>query len=223
MYNTGGAKIFYVDGIKFHLDERTGYYGGYISKGDRKVRLHRYVWEKYNGAIPSGYHVHHKDKNKNNNEIENLVLLSSSEHLKLHGEIKSEQERELMRENIARNALPKAKEWHGSEDGIEWHRVHGAKVAQKLKNVRIEKICKCCGKSFFDNGFNKADFCGNNCKSKWRRIQGYDDETRICTVCGKKFTTNKYGKIKTCSRSCGSSLSQRTRKAEIRPETSRKG
>lgn len=47
--------------------------------------LHRDVYEYHTGKeIPSGYIVHHKDGNKCNNEFDNLELLSSSEHTKLH-------------------------------------------------------------------------------------------------------------------------------------------
>ena len=218
MYNTNGKKIFYVDGIKFHLDEKTGYYGGYVSKGDRKIRLHRYIWEKYNGEIPKGYHIHHKDKNKFNNNIENLEMLTASEHEKLHELLRSENEIIVRKQNLEKYARPKANEWHGSEDGRKWHKKQGFEVAKKLKNIKIEKICKYCGKQFFDNGFNKASFCGNNCKSKWRRKEGLDDVEKICAICGKTFKANKYDKVKTCSKDCGKILSCKTRKSQKNKE-----
>ena len=195
MYNTNGKKIFYVDGIKFHLDEKTGYYGGYVSKCDKKIRLHRYVWEKYNGEIPKGYHIHHKDKNKFNNNIENLEMLTASEHEKLHELLRSENEIIARKQNLENYARPKANEWHGSEDGRKWHKKQG-----------------------FDNGFNKASFCGNNCKSKWRRKEGLDDVERICAICGKTFNANKYDKVKTCSKDCGKILSCKTRKSQKNKE-----
>lgn len=48
------------------------------------VREHRFVWEKYRGAIPKGMVVHHKDENKLNNKIRNLELLTRGEHQRLH-------------------------------------------------------------------------------------------------------------------------------------------
>lgn len=47
-------------------------------------QLHRCVWEKYNGTIPKGYHIHHINKIKTDNRIENLLCLSNSDHHKLH-------------------------------------------------------------------------------------------------------------------------------------------
>lgn len=52
--------------------------------GTKGVRYHRYLWEKHNGKIPEGYVIHHKDGNKLNNNLDNLQLMSSKEHAKLH-------------------------------------------------------------------------------------------------------------------------------------------
>lgn len=50
-----------------------------------KLRLaHHIVWESVNGPIPDGMEIHHIDENKKNNDIENLMLLSYSDHQKMH-------------------------------------------------------------------------------------------------------------------------------------------
>ena len=46
--------------------------------------LHRLIYEDEFGPIPQGFVVHHLDGNKQNNEINNLVLLSISEHHSMH-------------------------------------------------------------------------------------------------------------------------------------------
>jgi hypothetical protein len=69
------------DGMKWSLS--SGYFRGY-SRKNNKVLLHRYIWKKYNGPIPKGMWVHHKDENKLNNDINNLQLISPSEHCSLH-------------------------------------------------------------------------------------------------------------------------------------------
>jgi hypothetical protein len=56
-----------------------GYYEN-VSQG----RLHRRIFEFYYGTIPEGYDVHHNDEDKDNNEIDNLVLLSHGAHSILH-------------------------------------------------------------------------------------------------------------------------------------------
>jgi hypothetical protein len=48
------------------------------------VREHHLVWERHNGRpVPPGHVVHHKDGNRTNNNIENLQLMMTGEHIGL--------------------------------------------------------------------------------------------------------------------------------------------
>ena len=69
---------------------------GYINKkgykiitffGKRKME-HRKVYEDNFGKIPEGFDIHHQDGNKLNNNLNNLHLMTKSEHTKLHWEEK---------------------------------------------------------------------------------------------------------------------------------------
>jgi hypothetical protein len=66
----------FYDGHKFSLRNH-GYYER--TTGDREL-MHRYVWAKNNGAIPIGYDIHHINRNKADNTIENLELIDHREH-----------------------------------------------------------------------------------------------------------------------------------------------
>ena len=56
-----------------------------ISSGPNQGKLlHRLIYEENFGPIPEGFHIHHLDNDKNNNALENLVLISKSNHHKLH-------------------------------------------------------------------------------------------------------------------------------------------
>ena len=195
-----GEKFQYFNNVKFTRDDHTGYY---LNSTLRK-RMHRYVWEYYNGDIPKGFQIHHIDHDKSNNDISNLEMISKTNHMKLHSNEHVHEHYNEMIENLKKYARPKANEWHGSEKGIEWHKQHYEEMKEKLYTER-EFTCKQCGKKFIST-YISPKFCSNNCKSKWRRENGLDDETRECCICGKKFTVNKYSKTKTCSRECAAKL-----------------
>lgn len=58
---------------------------GYYRKTDgNRSWLHQDVWRFHGGEIPDGWHIHHKDKDKSNNSIENLECLSPSDHAQIH-------------------------------------------------------------------------------------------------------------------------------------------
>ncbi len=47
-------------------------------------REHRLVWEEAYGPIPEGYHIHHKNGDGLDNDLDNLELLSASDHVRRH-------------------------------------------------------------------------------------------------------------------------------------------
>ena len=55
-------------------------------KGHRYRPEHILVWEAANGPIPEGHIVHHINSIKNDNRLENLEVISRSEHRHRHGE-----------------------------------------------------------------------------------------------------------------------------------------
>ena len=49
-----------------------------------RVLEHRFVWEQAHGPIPVGYVIHHRNDVKTDNRLENLALLTNSQHRSLH-------------------------------------------------------------------------------------------------------------------------------------------
>lgn len=189
------------NGLKFNKDDKTGYYLSTTNVNGKRKRLHRYVWECNYGEIPKGYHIHHIDKDKGNNSIENLELIKAGRHSRLHlTELATDEFKEKRKVNIKENALPKAIEWHKSEEGRKWHREHYKKGLGQMEKEIFQ--CDYCGKEFQSISMGRNRFCSNKCKSAWRRKSGIDDEERICVICNNKFITNKYSKAKTCSGRC---------------------
>ncbi len=69
------------DGFGIWYDKK-GYPTIYINC--KNIKLHIYIWEKVNGKKPTGMQVHHKDNNKKNWNIDNLELVTQSDHFKIH-------------------------------------------------------------------------------------------------------------------------------------------
>lgn len=184
-------------GVRFCRDDKTGYY----LNTTLHIRAHRFVWERHKGPIPDGMHIHHIDGDKSNNEIDNLELMSPSDHLSMHMKewVADPEYKARMDQNLD-NIRHLTKEWHSSEEGLEWHRQHGINVFQNIQP--IEFICEECGKDFKAKPLGVNKFCSNACKSAYRRRMGFDDVERVCLNCSTKFTTNKYTKNVTCSRPC---------------------
>lgn len=130
-------------------------------------RLHRTVWEHHNGVIPKGYHVHHKDGNRCNNDISNLILMQGSQHLSDH--MQAEERKNQSKESLKR-AVAVAPAWHHSEEGKKWHSEHG-KNAWKNRQL-LTYVCTYCGNQFSTRnvyGKHQNHFCHNNCKAAFRR------------------------------------------------------
>lgn len=73
--NNGRIGAHITDNGRLRLN-KSGKWGGRL--------VHDLIWEKYNGAIPEGYQVHHIDHNPLNNHIENLQLVDQLTHKRIH-------------------------------------------------------------------------------------------------------------------------------------------
>lgn len=160
------------------------------------------------GQIPDGYDVHHKDHDKANNEINNLIAMPSERHQSIHCTEMVYRDMEHTRQHL-NSIRGKASEWHGSSAGREWHKEHYEKVKCKL-HVKHEYVCENCGKHFVSTQTNSR-FCSNACKSAWRRKSGIDDVERVCIVCGSNFIVNKYSATQTCGSKCSGVWKRRGR------------
>ena len=193
------SEYIIVDGIKFYKTV-AGYYFGQIN--NKPIRLHRYIWSKYNGDIPKGYDIHHKDHDKTNNSIDNLEILSRHKHHSSH--MKEPGRIAQIIDCLNNAARPKAVEWHKSNAGKEWHKQQYEISLGNKWGKTVQKTCEVCGNSFLVSPLvaYKSRFCSNKCKSYYRRHSGKDDIEAVCIICGKTFKTNKYAPARTCSQSC---------------------
>lgn len=68
------------------INKATGYRtcSVFVDGRGTNVYAHRLVWNYFNGPIPSGLEVNHKDRDKSNNHPDNLEVISHAQNIK-HG------------------------------------------------------------------------------------------------------------------------------------------
>lgn len=188
---------------------RVYYTPGVADKQKGIQALHQEVWKATHGPIPDGFHIHHRDHNPLNNDLSNLECISALEHHHHHGASQDTKERLASPEWLAHlvNIRELTKSWHGSPEGLEWHRKHGFEVA--ARQPILAGTCEQCGNAFLSK--RPERFCSNKCKSAARRDSGVDNESRTCGLCGKPFEVNKYARKNYCSRSCASKVGRARR------------
>lgn len=178
----------------------------YYSARDHDL-LHRAVYRGSHGDIPTGYHVHHIDFDPFNNDPGNLIALSPSEHARVHPGFDRQTPEWL--EHLA-EIRPMSAEWHGSEEGLAWHREHGRKTWDSREPTTLGVTCTDCGgeiSTFFPEreGEGGIRFCSRRCINRYNeRTKRYHKDVE-CPVCGTPFKQRR-GSPKSCSRTCGAVL-----------------
>lgn len=150
----------FFNGKNYWKDKSSGYYRNAQVKPHS---LHRQVWIYHNGEIPKGLVIDHINRDKDDNQIDNLRLVTPS----VNNKNVSEEVRQKRKKHM-QTIIEKAKDWHKSKEGREWHRKHGVEAYQKRKPIK--KICAHCGKVYYTTQYSeRVRFCGQNCKMKARR------------------------------------------------------
>ena len=146
---------------------------------------HRYVYVRLKGPLKDGYHIHHVDNDKINNDPSNLEQLTSSEHCAIHSStpehlahlrrisnrIPSPRATEIL---ISVNKQRAGDAHHTRQPGYwtsERRQRNGEVFARHEKASEKSKQCEGCGAEFI--GCWKRSFCCRNCKARaWRRRKG---------------------------------------------------
>lgn len=193
------------NGCVFTKDKKTGYYLSTKNiYNNKRIRLHRYVWICENGDIPEGFDVHHKDEDKDNNDISNFELIPGRKHQKYHINKVMLTEYQKRKKRFMETAHRAACEWHGTKEGREWHKKHWVNSMGKHINEKVKKICVVCGKEYETQLAHQENsaYCSKKCKAKYRRDNKLDHIEKVCVVCGNTFMDSKYENKKTCSKDC---------------------
>jgi hypothetical protein len=95
------------------------------------MQNYRSIWKKHFGEIPKDengqtYEIHHIDRNRNNNSIDNLMCVSKDEHIEIHFKAK---------EYAAAYAILKRKKGVSKKDFTGWK--HSEETKNKISSSLI--------------------------------------------------------------------------------------
>lgn len=105
-----------------------------VSVGGKNFQEHRLVWEENFGKIPEGCVVHHIDGDRKNNNIDNLAIMASGAHTRLH--------------NLG------VEPWN---KGIKYGLTEAYKKANKNRKENYLKICKIAYEMYEYEGVKQHD------------------------------------------------------------------
>lgn len=182
------------------------------------------MWEVLVGDIPDGYDVHHKDDDKENNDLSNFELLPSKEHVSGHSKVRANTEewrdkwKEIRQKGSDSHKRPEERKKQSERSKQQWA---NRKANEKPSII----ICSVCGSQKETYYPAKTTFCSRKCKAKAQRKRfreehgyGYDKHIRsnrvkprpepkqkstiICSICRKEKETHLPEQTKFCSRAC---------------------
>lgn len=116
-----------------------------------KFYYHRVVWEYFNGEIPEGYEINHKNEDKTDNRLSNLELLSHKDNINYGS----------CRKNISKSRSKKVLQY--SLDGKLIGEYNSVKEAAEKNGICKTCICDCCNGKYrsknnsYKNSFWKYD------------------------------------------------------------------
>lgn len=192
-------KIVYADEA-FWL-QTTGRYYQSGRKDALERLLHRRIYADHYGPIPPGFQVHHVNGDWQDNQLENLVLVSTSEHAREHlaARMATPEGQASTALGLARGRAG-AKRWHSSQEGRAWHAHHSKKTWEH--RVLTPVHCVVCGQGFETVFPSRTYYCSDVCYHS-ATYQRHKTASGVCPRCGTSFVYNKYRKQTYCSRRCG--------------------
>ena len=118
-----------------------------IKKTSRLIFQHVLLWEDAHGSIPEGYCLHHINEDKLDNRLENLKIVTHTEHKRLHSNCRKTPTREWEKWcPLCRQWLPIRGGWYTSKEGWPLYgkcrQCHIKRVVKNKQKKRLKHATK---------------------------------------------------------------------------------
>ena len=171
------------------------------------IKLHRAVYEYFNGEIPAGCVIHHIDGNASNNNADNLQLMTRAEHAKIHADISGTVP--PPHKKIVLTCINCGRVFTIRQEQNSGFCSSTCRMSYRFRNLRETRICQRCGKEFETYKYGTARFCSKECSHPSEKTI-----KKICPVCGKEFSTIPSQNNTCCSHKCASTLMWKTSRTD---------
>lgn len=138
------------DGRTYHIRKN-----GYYKSG--QLWLHREIWKKAHGEIPSGCYIHHKDGNRENNSLENLECVTPTQHIANH---RTPELVEKWKKNLVKAC--EAARHCDYRKNTEAHSLAAKKGYHKMPWYK--HTCQICGQEYLSKA-KESRYCSTKCKN----------------------------------------------------------
>ena len=152
------------DGKIIHIIKQIPHFGtknnnGYMmcmvrkhcQSGQKSYLSHRFIWECFNGLIPDGMHIDHKNDDKEDNRLSNLQLLTPSENSK---KAAKKIDYSFVKDNHKNKKCIKAIN-KNTNDTSYYFSIHATEQHLCINRGIIKKVCE--NYKYYKTGISKKD------------------------------------------------------------------
>ena len=121
-------------GKKVGFKHKNGYM--HVSINGKQVLMHRFVYEAFNGEIPEGYEIDHKNTVRDDNRLENLRIATPKENR--NNPITKERYKTSNKGKITPQLIEKLKSMYRQKRTSNKHKIK-QHITKELKNPKIKQ------------------------------------------------------------------------------------
>ena len=164
-------------------------------KKPHNIYIHQIVYAWFNNEVPYGKTLHHKDLDRSNNSLDNLVAMSPEEHRELHNLLRNCKTEEKCRLDIPReHYVKKIAEYEANgaysnaaqyRRRLKYYDNHIAEANQKIKDAKDLELLKYLKDEYRKSGDKARWHMFNSIIKEWKTYSSKIKEQIMQSALGK--------------------------------------